>query len=214
MHDVRTQYSWSDKTKACQLYMLTGNMRVVADQLNINPDTLYSWRKSEWWPTMVAEIRATQRAKTGQRLTDIIQSSLEVVSDRLENGDIVLNNKTGELIRKPVSLKDAATVTNNLMTRQLQMEEIADKMENTSVSVNETLKLLATEFQKWSKRITRDKAQDIDFKEQINAIHEERETGLQEGSGTLHLEAGSEEEEGGAECRTPSTDERRQGAQR
>ena len=162
---------------------------------------------------MVAEIRATQRAKTGQRLTDIIQSSLEVVSDRLENGDIVLNNKTGELIRKPVSLKDAATVTNNLMTRQLQMEEIADKMENTSVSVNETLKLLATEFQKWSKRITRDKAQDIDFKEQINAIHEERETRLQEGSGTLHLEAGSEEEEGGAECRTPSTDEGRQGAQ-
>ena len=168
--ETRTQYSWSDKTKACQLYMLTGNMRAVYDQLNINADTLYAWRKSEWWPTMVAEIRASQRAKTGQKLTDIIATSLEVVNDRLENGDIVLNNKTGELIRKPVSLRDAANVTNNLMTRQLQMEEIADKMENTSVSVNETLKLLATEFQKWSKRITRDKAQDIDFKEQINAL--------------------------------------------
>jgi hypothetical protein len=142
--------------------MLTGNMRAVSDQLNINADTLYAWRKSEWWPTLVAEIRATQRAKTGQKLTDIIGSSLEVINDRLENGDIVMNNKTGELVRRPVSLKDAATVTNNLMTRQLQMEEIADKLENTSVSVNETLKLLANEFQKWSKKISRNNATDID----------------------------------------------------
>jgi S-adenosylmethionine:tRNA-ribosyltransferase-isomerase (queuine synthetase) len=188
-------YEWSDKTKACQLYMLNGNMRIVSEVTEIPYDTLCDWKRSEWWPTLVEEIRAAKRAKTGVKLSSIIDTSLEVLQDRLENGDWVLNNKTGAMVRRPVSLRDATTATNNLLTRQLQMEEIADKMENNKTTVQETLALLAKEFKKMTNHRTKQLATDIEFKEIDNAIHEEREEGLQEGSGPLYLEAGSEEEE-------------------
>lgn len=188
-------YEWSDKTKACQLYMLNGNMRIVSEVTEIPYETLSDWKRSEWWPTLVEEIRAAKRAKTGVKLSTIIDTSLEVLQDRLQNGDWVLNNKTGEMQRRPVSLRDATTATNNLLTRQLQMEEIADKMENNKTTVQETLTLLAKEFQKMNRQKNNKTATDIEFKEITNAIHEEREEGLQEGSGAIYEQAGSEEEE-------------------
>jgi len=188
-------YEWSDKTKACQLYMLNGNMRIVSEVTDIPYDTLSDWKRSEWWPTLVEELRAAKRAKTGVKLSNIIDTSLEVLQDRLENGDWVLNNKTGEMQRRPVSLRDATTATNNLLTRQLQMEEIADKMENNHTTVQETLTLLAREFQKMTRQKNNKSATDVEYKEITNAIHEEREEGLQEGSGSVHEQTGSEEEE-------------------
>jgi len=188
-------YEWSDKTKACQLYMLNGNMRIVSEVTDIPYDTLSDWKRSEWWPTLVEELRAAKRAKTGVKLSNIIDTSLEVLQDRLENGDWVLNNKTGEMQRRPVSLRDATTATNNLLTRQLQMEEIADKMENNHTTVQETLTLLAREFQKMTRQKNNKSATDVEYKEITNAIHDEREEGLQEGSGSVHEQTGSEEEE-------------------
>lgn len=189
-----TTYSWSDKSKAVQLYMLNGNMRIVSEAMEIPYDTLSDWKHSDWWPQLVEELRAAKRAKTGVKLSNIIETSLEVVQDRLEHGDFILNNKTGKLERRQVSLRDAAAVTNNLLTRQLQMEEIADKMENTKATVQETLTLLAKEFQKMNKQKTKSLATDVEFKDVQDAIHEEREEGLQEGSSVVHLEAGSQEE--------------------
>lgn len=168
-------YEWSDKTKACQLYMLNGNMRIVSEVTEIPYDTLSDWKRSDWWPTLVEEIRAAKRAKTGVKLSNIIDSSLEVLQDRLENGDWVLNNKTGQMQRRPVSMRDVTTATNSLLTRQLQMEEIADKMENNRTTVQETLKLLASEFKKMTRQKTKQIAEDIEFKEIPDAIHEEHE---------------------------------------
>ena len=188
-------YEWADKTKACQLYMLNGNMRIVSEVTEIPYDTLTDWKRSDWWPTLVEEMRAAKRAKTGVKLSKIIDTSLEVLQDRLENGDWVLNNKTGEMQRRPVSLRDAQAATSNLLTRQLQMEEIADKMENNKTTVQETLTLLAKEFQKMTRQKQKQEALEVEYKETLDAIHEERETGLQEGSGSVHIETRSEEEE-------------------
>lgn len=193
-----TTYSWSDKSKAVQLYMLNGNMRIVSEAMEIPYDTLSDWKHSDWWPQLVEELRAAKRAKTGVKLSNIIETSLEVVQDRLENGDFILNNKTGKLERRQVSLRDAAAVTNNLLTRQLQMEEIADKMENTKATVQETLTMLAKEFQKMNKQKQKSLATDVEFKDTPDDIHEECpesswESGIQqtESDGTTSLQEGS-----------------------
>jgi len=198
------KYEWSDKLKACQLYLLNGNMRIVSEVTTIPYDTLSEWKRSDWWSSLVEEVRAIKRASQGVKMGDIITLSLEEVHDRLKNGDFVLNQKTGKMERRPVSLRDAATVTNNLLTRQLQMEEIADRMETTKVSVQETLNLIANEFKKVSKKPTN--VIDVDFKETDSAIHDEWKTRLQKGSGELHEQAGSEEEEGSSERSTERDD--------
>jgi hypothetical protein len=60
--------------------------------------------------------------------------------------------------------------------------------------VQETLAMLAKEFQKLNRNKQKELAEDISFKEQSSAVHEEWEEGLQEGSSSIHLETGSEEE--------------------
>jgi hypothetical protein len=162
--------SWSEKTKAVQLYMLNGNMRLVSELVGIPYQTLMDWKRTEWWPSLVEELRNAKRAKTGTKLSSIIDTSLEIIQDRLENGDYILNNKTGQIERKPVTLRDTAALTNSLLTRQMQMEEIADRMENSKTTVQETLTLLAKEFQKMTKKTT--DYVDVEIKETTNAIHE------------------------------------------
>jgi hypothetical protein len=75
-----------------------------------------------------------------------------------------MNNKTGAIVRKPVSLRDAATLTNQLLSRQLEIEKLMDKYEGQKDSVQDTLKMLAQEFAKWQ-RINNKNATPIAFEE-------------------------------------------------
>jgi hypothetical protein len=187
-------YSWSDKTKAVQLYMLNGNMRIVSEVTSVPYDTLCDWKKQEWWATVVDELRAAAKAKRGTKLSHIVDVSLELVQDRLEKGDWIYNQKTGQLVRKPVSLRDVAQVTNNLMDKQIQLETLADKVDNNKTTVQETLAMLAKEFQKLNRNKQKTDAVDAVIKELPDALHDEWEEGLQEGSGEVHLKTRSEEE--------------------
>lgn len=185
----RDRWSWEQKVEVATLFMQLGNMRLVCEKTDVPYQTILDWRKTDWWPELIDEIKQIKRSKTGTKLAEIIEQSIAVVQDRLENGDFVLNNKTGEINRRPVSLRDAAVVTNNLITRQIQMEELAEKLVNRKESVKETLAVLAREFAKMNKLQEKAKAETIEFKESNNAIYEERQEGLQEGSSSLHEQA-------------------------
>jgi hypothetical protein len=185
-------YTWQKKVEVVTKYMSLGNMRLVSELCSVPYETLYDWRKQDWWKQLVEEIRVAKKAKTNQKLTDIIDISLEIVADRLENGDFVLNQKTGQVERKPVSVRDASTITNNLLTRQIQMEEMASKADVQRDTIQETLKILAKEFSKWNNKSAAKPVIDVNFKEVTNAVHDEREEGLQEGSSEVYEQTGSE----------------------
>lgn len=161
--DGRT--NWEKRLQAVQLYNFTGNLRAVAEKLNMPYDSLSDWKRSAWWPELMEEVRNTRRAKMGNNLTNIVENSIDVITDRLENGDWVLNNKTGEIVRKPVSMKDAATVANNLLTRQMQLEELQARMDVKQETVQETLKALADEFKKFNRMQKTKDAETVEFKE-------------------------------------------------
>ena len=183
-----TVYTWAEKAEAAKKYMLLGNMRLVSELTGVPYNTLHDWRKQEWWGTLLEEIKAAQKAKRNNKLNEVIDESIELITDRIRNGDWVLNNKTGEVQRRPVSLRDIGNLTNQLITRQVQMEEINSRMDHQKETVQETLKALATEFAKWQRISNKKSATDVEV---VNAVHDERETGLQEGSGEVHIETGS-----------------------
>lgn len=144
----RNAYSWEKKMEVVSRYMLLGNMRVVSEQTGVNPTTLAEWKKSDWWPEMVETIRRQSKGKQNASITKIIEQSLEVVEDRLTNGDWIFNNKSGQIVRKPVGVKEASTIANNLLQRQVQLEELMEKTEHGGDTVADTLKLIAKELQK------------------------------------------------------------------
>jgi len=171
-------HSWEKRMEVVSRYMLLGNIRVVSEQTGVQYSTIVEWKKQDWWQDMVDQIRRQKKTKTSESITKIVESSLDVLQDRLENGDWVLNNKTGEIVRKPVGAKEAIVIANQLMQRQIQLEDLIERSSKSEDNAQETLKLLFNEFSKWQKKKTPEiiDVTDAVVVEDKNAIHEKRET--------------------------------------
>jgi hypothetical protein len=197
--NASTNVRWSDKQKleACTTYfMLGGNLSLVSKTLNISYETLKSWKSSNWWKELEADIRKEERLQLSSKLKKVIDKSWDQVADRLENGDHIYDQKAGVLIRKPMTGRDVGTIAK----AATELREKLDLEEAHTVAaehITDKLNKLAEAFSNLSKGIkTPLPAEDIEFVERTtNAVHEEREEGLQEGEPSVQLEAGTEEEQ-------------------
>lgn len=111
---------WSDKQKleTVQTYLMLGNAAMTARVLKIPEDTVYRWRKSAWWKEIEGELRVQDELQLSARLKKIVVSSLDAVEERLEHGDYVYDQKSGQMRRKPVSMKDAHKVSMDLIEKK------------------------------------------------------------------------------------------------
>lgn len=203
-------HNWSQEAKiqAVSQYLVLGNMALVSATTGIGHELLRAWKQQPWWKEMEAEIRLTENLDMDNKLSKIVNKSLDAVLDRVENGEFVYDQKTGSIIRKPVNMKDVAKVSVDMLSkRELLRGNATERKEVTQISVADQLKELALEFAKWSGNKPQAKQQetlDVETVEIIeqdedDAIHEERETGLQEGSSSIHEQTISSQEADGTE---------------
>lgn len=162
-------------------WLALGNMRLVAELTGVSYQLCREWKTSEWWQELVDEVKASRSLQLDNKLSKIVDKSLETIADRLENGDVVFNQKTGQVVRKEVSLKDATKVATDLLTRQaaLQKQENEQMIQKDQGTIQDQLKLLAAEFAKFNGRNT-GPVQDIPFVETTDALHDERDSLEQE----------------------------------
>lgn len=139
------------KDKAVELTLAFGSHYKAAYALGLDRLAVKKWAKQPWWEEKMAEKKAEQVAVLDTKLSETVDKSLEIIADRLENGEQILNNKTGELVVKPVSLKDATKVANDLLQRQTQLRKQQEEEQTVAVPVKETLAILANEFAKWAR---------------------------------------------------------------
>jgi transposase-like protein len=142
-----TNKRWSDsqKMEAVNSYVLLGNLSMTGRILGIPLDTLNLWRKSEWWQTLLLEVRSQERIQLTGRLRKMVDASLSVVEDRLAHGDFQFDQKSGQVVRKPVNMKDAHKVAMDLQERQEVLEK-AEKPETTEDGIELKLLSLANKF--------------------------------------------------------------------
>lgn len=185
------------KINAVTQWLAIGNMRVVAEVTGVSHDLLRQWKLQPWWNEAVAEIRATRHLAVDNKLSKIVDRSLELIEDRLEKGDVALDAK-GKIYRTPVKLRDATKVATDLMTKQIEIAKLdtTENVQQQQQSVQDQIRMLAEEFAKFNKARTID----VVAKEIPNAIYEERETRLQEGSSSVYEQAGSSQKENPTEC--------------
>ena len=173
-----TKKWWSDtqKIEAVHTYfMLGGNLSQTGKMLNIPLQTLNVWKRSEWWKNIDEEIRTEERLQLSNQLKKVVDKSWALVSDRLENGDWVYDQKTGEVRRKPVSLKDANKVAVDAVKLRQDMELVQHHTIATE-QIADKLNKLAEAFSNLSKGKPLEPAEDVPFVERIDdALHEERE---------------------------------------
>lgn len=145
------RWSWTTKQEVVERYLVLGNIQLVSALTGVDRGTISNWKKQEWWAELVAAYRGDKAVEVDATMSRVVDKALSIVEDRLENGDKVLNNKTGEIVNKPVSMKDAALVARDLLVRQQAIRK--DEKEETQhrETTQDVLKALAKEFSKWSK---------------------------------------------------------------
>lgn len=179
--DVSRQ-RWGDKQKieAVSTYIvLGGNALQTAIALQIPAETLRTWTKTQWWKEIYDEMKQEENIELSHKLQKIVARSLALVEDRLEKGDFFYDQKTGQVVRKEVSLRDAHEV----MKSSFQMRESIEKPQAAEVeegSVNDKLAALAKQFEQFAvaqKTKAPVNVTDVIFLENKDndAIHEERE---------------------------------------
>lgn len=193
-------------------WMALGNQRLVAELTGVSYELVRLWKRSDWWKELEAEIRASRQIQVDNKLSRLIDKSLETISDRLENGELKYNSKENRLERIPVSLLTANKVANDMLTRQNELSKmvVAETSTEANQSIKDQITMLAAEFAKFNTKRTVDlvetKAADISERD-VDAIHEERQAGLPEGVRQVPGETGENQRTDGAEQGSLDDDE-------
>lgn len=116
--DDRSWWSDTQKLEAVQTYLMLGNVCMTGRVLKIPEETVRRWRKTTWWKEIEGELRIQDEMQLSARLKRVMEKSLDAVDERLEKGDYVYNQKTGEMRRKPVSMRDAHKVSMDLIDKR------------------------------------------------------------------------------------------------
>lgn len=205
------KYPVEKRIEAVTHWLALGNLRQVEAITKVSYSNLKLWKTQPWWHELELEIKASRRIQTNTKLSKIVDKALGVVEDRITNGDIRYNQKTGEVERVEVSALTATKIATDLMQRQDALEKISSaeiQLEQTH-TIQDQLAMLHAEFAKFNKSRT----VDIIAKDVSDAVYEERETGLQEGESALQFETGEREEEGFSESSESNHDESGEGPQ-
>lgn len=170
---------WSDsqKIEAVTTYLMLGNLSLTAATLKIPRDTLKVWKASEWWKTMENELRVQDDLQISNKLKKILDKSIDVISDRLENGDFIYDTKSGKILRKPVSMKDANSVAKDMSDRRdVLIDRHISGSSVTADKITETLNSLAASFAKIAQQTNpvpvTIEAEDVEYTEDNDAPNE------------------------------------------
>lgn len=193
-----TRYSDQQKIEAATSYIALGNLALVSRVMGIPEITLRVWKASDWWKTLVEELKMQERIELSARMKRLVEASHTIVAQRLETGDPILNQKTGEIIYKPVSMKDAHKVAVDLIDRRKELEKLTVDTSTGEREDDRKLEKLAERFAEMATKSIQkkfDKNRTIEG-DVTDAVYEKRETRLQEGIQTLPFSTGSDQEEG------------------
>ena len=138
-------WSQSQKIEAVLTYIATGSEVKTAAATGIPKATLHIWRYQPWWKELQLQIQEEQDDEINADIAKIIEKGMATVSERLENGDYGFNQKTGEIFRKPVNLRDAHKVTVDMIDKRNLLNG-KQSQQTADLEIGSKLDFLAKKF--------------------------------------------------------------------
>lgn len=125
----RDRYSPKQRLEVVTAYLMLGKVSLVAAATGVPEDTIHKWKTTDWFKNMVADVRSQSNVEMTGRLRQVVNKSMNVIEDRLENGDFQFNPKTGGFVRRPVNAK----VAGDIMSKAIDKQILIDKLEAAPV---------------------------------------------------------------------------------
>lgn len=145
-------HDYNTKVKVVSTYLATGNLALTSRLCEVPLKTITKWKTTSWWVEMINDLQIQEKVDSNKTLKRIREKALNVVMDRLENGNCQYDNKTGRVVRVPVNARDAHKIASDfidkedlLQDRILQLNKQADKKSS------DVLKQMAAAFEAMAK---------------------------------------------------------------
>jgi len=109
-----TKYTPEERIMAATYYAVTGSSLQASDKCKaqgtpIPASTIRKWKNTtSWWKPVLHEVRKAKQEELDAKLTSIIMEGADKLEDRVRNGNIKLNPRTGELNRIPMTSGELA----------------------------------------------------------------------------------------------------------
>lgn len=142
-------FKMEQKVDACTLYCVYGDVDQVSNMTGIPPKFIREWKEEPWWFEIQKKVYTEQNEKLASRINTVLDSSLEHLSDRLENGDYLWDVRHSKLVRKPVDTKVLSNVFSNLLNRRQLIRGEPTNI-TAAVGVDDRLNKLAEEFKRFA----------------------------------------------------------------
>lgn len=134
-------------TEAVMTWLATGNLTQTAAITKVPLPTIKHWRKQPWWKEAVDAFYDDDKQELDAKYQKIVRKALAVMDDRLTNGNFQLDQKTGRILRVPVSLSDSHKVMKDLVDQQQVLrKDQKEEQKQVVESVNDKLVKLAQQF--------------------------------------------------------------------
>lgn len=126
---------------------MLGSMTETALVTGVPYPTIELWRRQDWWKEFALKLQSEDIQQMDSNLRRVIDKSLKAVEDRIDNGDALFDQKTGEIRRIPIKAQVALKITSELLTKRDKIQEAPHK-EKIEETINARLMKLADEFHK------------------------------------------------------------------
>lgn len=137
----------SKRIEAITMYLAIGNLTEVSRQMGIPIDTLKHWKnKTPWWKDIETQIKEEKNSSLSATVTNIVEKALNQVVDRIENGDFIFDQRTGEIRRIPVKVATLNSISSVLIDKRLLLNKQPTVIHGTSEGLDSKLDTLAKAF--------------------------------------------------------------------
>lgn len=128
-----TRYTNNDRIKAAAVFSVVGKIKKTSEICNIPQRTLQDWHNTDWWEDLLTNIRAINKDLVNVRTQNIINKTFDKMEQRLDNGDYATYDLVSkEIIYKPVSAKDCATIFGIMFDKQRINNSLATNITATT----------------------------------------------------------------------------------
>lgn len=140
----------SKKIEAVTAYLSLGTLPLAAALVKVPLNTVIKWKKQPWWIEMTQKIQEEDNQELDVKFSKIIKKTLDVIEDRLENGNFQMDQKTGRVLRIPVNVGDSHRIMSDLVDKRKVIRHEPTQIKEKKEQVNDRLINLAEQFAKFA----------------------------------------------------------------
>jgi hypothetical protein len=145
-------YSDKLKAKAVRTYMKCGSLQRTAELIDVPFYTVQSWRyRTNWWGELTKRYQEEADRRLASKMEEVVAKAVTQIENRIDNGDQILDSKTGEVISVPVKMRDLTAAAKTLSDRTDVLIGRATKDSIAKEMMADKLAKLAKEFAAFTK---------------------------------------------------------------